>query len=512
MSVPPAGQAGGGPGPAWYPDPSIPGYIRFWNGHAWAAGTSRPEPRAGEPLPAPPLGAAPAPAPAAPVPTVSAPAKPVPEQTGPVFFDEAQASPGEVSPAGEPAPPTARAEPGPVDVQAAPGDAAPLPELRGRRGAVARTDSVGWRADAHQQSGLGADRDHRVTWGADEDISTSPVTGAGRGTADPRSGFRRPSPASPRPSPAAQPVAQPQEPDHTIGLRGERELPGGRPWTQQVRELAEQAPATTPSVGDIPPTAAQGQVSGVIPGQTGPRQGLPVPGASAPVAPPGGIPGQPGPGGALSGPEQAAVPAPAGPQPFGVTPSPHPGPLQPGLLRPPPPELFGITEQVAPAGLGRRLLGRLLDSLLPLAGAAAAAYPLARDARDHIEAKVDAVEQAGVTQDIWLIDGTTGGYLALVLGVFLTLGLLFEALPTALWGRSLGKLVCGTRVLDVERQERPSFLASVSRWFVHQSLWLVVIGIVNVLWCVRDRPWRQCWHDKAAGTYVARPSQTPSLP
>jgi hypothetical protein len=26
---------------------------------------------------------------------------------------------------------------------------------------------------------------------------------------------------------------------------------------------------------------------------------------------------------------------------------------------------------------------------------------------------------------------------------------------------------------------------------------------VNVLWCLFDRPWRQCWHDKAAHTFVA---------
>ncbi|WP_369266819.1 DUF2510 domain-containing protein, partial [Streptomyces harbinensis] len=47
MSSPPAGSAGGSPGPNWYPDPSIPGYIRYWNGATWMPGTSRPEPRDG---------------------------------------------------------------------------------------------------------------------------------------------------------------------------------------------------------------------------------------------------------------------------------------------------------------------------------------------------------------------------------------------------------------------------------------------------------------------------------
>ena len=29
------------------------------------------------------------------------------------------------------------------------------------------------------------------------------------------------------------------------------------------------------------------------------------------------------------------------------------------------------------------------------------------------------------------------------------------------------------------------------------------IGVLGVLWCLFDRPWRQCWHDKAAHTFVA---------
>ncbi|MFC9298744.1 DUF2510 domain-containing protein, partial [Streptomyces sp. NPDC057010] len=52
----------------YYPDPSIPGYVRYWNGAAWVPGTSRP---------------APAPAPA------TAPAA---DETGPVFLDETSAT------------------------------------------------------------------------------------------------------------------------------------------------------------------------------------------------------------------------------------------------------------------------------------------------------------------------------------------------------------------------------------------------------------------------------------
>ncbi|MER6227520.1 DUF2510 domain-containing protein, partial [Streptomyces sp900105755] len=65
------------PREGYYPDPSIPGYVRYWNGAAWVPGTSRPAPSGGEPL-VPPPGSRPA-GPAAPAAV---------EETGPHFFDE----------------------------------------------------------------------------------------------------------------------------------------------------------------------------------------------------------------------------------------------------------------------------------------------------------------------------------------------------------------------------------------------------------------------------------------
>ncbi|MEK8171102.1 DUF2510 domain-containing protein [Streptomyces sp. M19] len=37
--------------PGFYPDPSIPNYIRYWNGAAWVPGTSRPAPARASPCP-----------------------------------------------------------------------------------------------------------------------------------------------------------------------------------------------------------------------------------------------------------------------------------------------------------------------------------------------------------------------------------------------------------------------------------------------------------------------------
>ncbi|MYQ47100.1 DUF2510 domain-containing protein, partial [Streptomyces sp. SID4985] len=74
MSAPTPAHGDDRPREGYYPDPSIPGYVRYWNGAAWMPGTSRPAPADGEPL-TPPPGTRPA-----------TPA--VVEETGPHFFDE----------------------------------------------------------------------------------------------------------------------------------------------------------------------------------------------------------------------------------------------------------------------------------------------------------------------------------------------------------------------------------------------------------------------------------------
>jgi len=58
-------------------------------------------------------------------------------------------------------------------------------------------------------------------------------------------------------------------------------------------------------------------------------------------------------------------------------------------------------------------------------------------------------------------------------------------------------------VRDIEGHQPPSFGAALRRWLVYSVPGLLVIGVVGVLWGLFDRPWRQCWHDKAAHTFVA---------
>ncbi|NJQ08382.1 RDD family protein, partial [Streptomyces lonarensis] len=206
---------------------------------------------------------------------------------------------------------------------------------------------------------------------------------------------------------------------------------------------------------------------------------------------------------------QPAFPSPA--QPFGAegAAAPH-GPAGAAPLRPVQPLALSATApwetdlgQAYPAGLGRRLTARVLDSLLPLAAAAAVAWPLVDRARDHVQGKIEAVEQAGVTDTVWLLDTTTAGYLGMVLGAMLLVSLVLEALPSAVWGRSPGKAATGLRLATMDGHDKPGAGSVLVRWLTYSVLGVLLVGLLNVVWCLWDRPWRQCWHDKVAGTFVA---------
>ncbi|KJY46051.1 hypothetical protein VR46_11250, partial [Streptomyces sp. NRRL S-444] len=156
-------------------------------------------------------------------------------------------------------------------------------------------------------------------------------------------------------------------------------------------------------------------------------------------------------------------------------------------------------QAVRPAGLVRRALARALDTLVLGAVAAGAARPLLPAATAHLEAKVDAAKGSGRTTTVWLFDTTIAGYLGLVLGAVLLFGVFYEALPTARWGRTPGKKLLGVRVLSAATLRPPTFGAALRRWLVYAFL-----GLPGSLWCLVDRPRRRGWHDRAAGTYVAR--------
>ncbi|MFI1175042.1 RDD family protein [Streptomyces melanogenes] len=482
MSAPTPATGDGTPAAGFYPDPSIPGYVRYWNGAAWVPGTSRPAPAEGEAMPVPPAGAAPA-APA----LASAPPTPMPapavEETGPVFLDEPEPAPLHGS----------RPDPAPA-----------------------------WGADASHQSGFGDDAARRVSWGQPGD----PAPGQTPQPFPLQPLSPQPLPAQPLPAqplPAQPDAGRPQPLPLPAGSASER-APSGAPVPVQslpAQPLPGRQRPGDPRVGGDPRVAdprraePQGTPAAVRPAPA--RAALP----SAPVAPQQhSVPQQPAPV-QQQVPQQAA--APSSPVTTGsgggsaswaqqvhqlARPEERSGPGEPVVPWKPPvedPFLRAARAQAAarPAGLGRRLAARLVDTLVLGGAVAALAVPLWIKGADHIQQKIDAAKLSGETVTVYLLDGTTGGYLAIVLGAFLLLGVLYEALPTAKWGRTLGKRLLRVQVRDIESHEPPAFGAALRRWLVYGVLGVLAVGVVNVVWCLFDRPWRQCWHDKAARTFVA---------
>ncbi|MFJ9180236.1 RDD family protein [Streptomyces sp. NPDC102360] len=480
MSAPTPAPGDDRPRDGYYPDPSIPGYVRYWNGAAWVPGTSRPAPSDGQSLPAPPGAGSAAPT------SVSEP--PPAEETGPVFLDEE---------------PSVRTEMGPSDHGHDHGH-------DHSHGAPASPEPASaWQANTARQAGFGAEQAHRVSWGSDPGAET-------------------PEQSSPEAS------APPERTDGTVKLRAMRQPGAGQPapadGTMAFRALPKQdgqGGATTPGqsqaqsrAGLNPQPAPQAPAAPAQPNV--PQQQPQQPHQPQPQQPPHQQPPQaqahlqspmtqgPG-GGSPSWPQQVHQLAGQGQGPGqvqGQAPAPAADPNGPvAPFKPVASDPFLAAAQAAaaarPASLGKRLAARLIDSVVVGAVTATVAVPLGTKAADHINGKIDEAKASGHQVTVWLLDGTTGSYLGVILAVLLVVGTLYEALPTSKWGQTLGKKLLGLTVRDIEEHEAPTFVSALKRWLAYSVPGVLVVGVLGVLWGAFDRPWRQCLHDKAARTFVA---------
>ncbi|OIK24578.1 RDD family protein [Streptomyces malaysiense] len=538
MSAPTPAPGDDRPREGYYPDPSIPGYVRYWNGAAWVPGTSRPAPKDGESL-APPPGVTPA-----------------VEETGPHFFDEEPGGPAASGPAVTDNSAHAAGSSGAAGSwPAAHGSGAPgragAPGQEGRAGDFGQSAGAGGemgrpdagsgrqggqpgrsgpagagvpgqqagRAGASGPGGQAGDRGGRAERGGRWDQGAH--AGQPAGHADPRQGAVPAQAGVPWGADPRVPAEGPAQPDGraertdgapaTPPAEGAAPDPGTFVFRRPVTGRTDDGTMTMRPVqrnqADGPGFHAQGPVAAPSPATP------PVP--APPPAP------SPGPGFGAVQPSRNRQPAPAAPQ------VPQQGGAGQGSWaqqvhqlaggaaeeqpvapwKPPVEDVFqaAARRQAAarPAGLGRRLAARLIDTVVMGAVTAVAAVPLGTRALDHMQQKIDAARQSGHEVTVWLLDGTTGTSLGIVLAVLLVLGVVYEVLPTVKWGRTLGKRLCGLDVRDIEGHEPPAFAPALRRWLVYSIPGLLGIGIVGVLWCLFDRPWHQCWHDKAAHTFVA---------
>ncbi|MFH8383053.1 RDD family protein [Kitasatospora sp. NPDC018058] len=429
------------PEPGYYPDPSIPGFVRYWGGSAWVPGTSRPVPAEGEVLQPPRFAAR------RPAPDVAA-ARVVPPPVVPVPQARSQ------SPLSSSRPVETSADTGPVYLDQTAGGASfvlgpRVAEVIG--GPVFRTvepaaeeapGASGWQADPRTQRGL------METGGAPRWVSWGVLPGA---------------PESEERSAEAERAPVAVEVTAAVASAG----------AVTVREPPTPVAAAVP----VPAVGAEGDPAAE--GEAAPAPTRSVPTRSVPTPAPTRVP----------------VPAPA---------------ASPPVVRPAREAAVRRRSAAAPgvpAGLGRRLAARAVDTGVLSVVAVAAGIPLGRSVADHLQQKLDQAKMASVLTrrqvQVWLVDDVVVGKLAVLLGILVFVSLLYEVLPIARTGQTFGKRLARIRVVDAARpgESRLGLGRSLLRWTVGQLGLVLLLGLV---WPVFDRPARRGWQDRAARTRVVR--------
>ncbi|MEU6553169.1 RDD family protein [Streptomyces sp. NPDC046915] len=145
----------------------------------------------------------------------------------------------------------------------------------------------------------------------------------------------------------------------------------------------------------------------------------------------------------------------------------------------------GIGAPPGLADLGARLGARVLDLVFWFVGYTAT---------------------GGLWLSMWIDAGGGTTAQTLLVAWILASGTLY--FPFAIWrfGSTLGKRICKVRVVHRITGRRLGFWRALGRevfWPV--SCFIPVLGLLNSLWCVWDKPFQQCLHDKVADTMaVAR--------
>ncbi|MET9293785.1 RDD family protein [Streptomyces sp. NPDC003077] len=103
-------------------------------------------------------------------------------------------------------------------------------------------------------------------------------------------------------------------------------------------------------------------------------------------------------------------------------------------------------------------------------------------------------------------DGAAQNVISGVLGfIGAAAWLLYEPVMNGLFGGTFGKRICGLRVVRLSDGAAVSFWRALGRWAIMWPMAMVpFLGILNALWCCWDKPYRQCLHDKVAGTVVVK--------
>ena len=189
-----------------------------------------------------------------------------------------------------------------------------------------------------------------------------------------------------------------------------------------------------------------------------------------------------------------------------------PVPMPPPPALPPPPgpmaPVYGAPAGVAPfplAAWGARAVARIIDSfvtgLITLPFILWLVWP-------SVQRFIDSIPDGATAPTDAAMSALQADLLAVstsVTVITLLVSFLYEVPQNKAWGRTLGKRALGLRIRPLAADVPLTWGQVLARWGSFEAFSVVAGGlllVVDLLWPLWDRPWRQAVHDKIARTIV----------
>lgn len=159
---------------------------------------------------------------------------------------------------------------------------------------------------------------------------------------------------------------------------------------------------------------------------------------------------------------------------------------------------------------GSRAAAKIIDWLIESVVAAPFIAVLLRDPISRFVDAIEALPQDTTQVPPAVMQGFVNDITAqagLVTVITVVIAFLYTVPQDAVWNRTLGKRALGIRIRPKDAEGRLGWPRAVVRWLVWTGLSIPLGGLlllIDILFPLWDKPWRQAIHDKAAGTVVER--------
>jgi uncharacterized RDD family membrane protein YckC len=159
---------------------------------------------------------------------------------------------------------------------------------------------------------------------------------------------------------------------------------------------------------------------------------------------------------------------------------------------------------------GSRAIAKIIDWLIESVIAAPFIAILMRDSFIRFFDAIEALPTDATTVPPAVIQQLTDDVTSragLITAVTVLIGFLYTVPQDAIWNRTVGKRLLGIRIRPKDADGRLGWGKAIVRWLVWTALSVAFGGVlllVDILFPLWDKPWRQAIHDKAATTIVVR--------